>query len=210
MWIERLVEPLLRQRAATKRSGQLLNQADLARDVGIVGSTAAAWLSVLQASHQLVLVEPWFGNASVSLVKRPKLFLRDAGLAAFLCGIHGVDELRASPLVGALWEALVCAEMRRLQSSRQGGWQLNFWQDRTREADFLAHRGGRFHLADAKWTERPRARDVGSLRKVMTALAPEPVESLSIVCRAHRTFIPSTLAPTRVPLIDLPGVFAGE
>ena len=196
-------------RATALRSGQLLNQADLARDVGIVGSTAAAWLSVLQASHQLVLIEPWFSNATVSLVKRPKLFLRDAGLAAFLCGIHGIDELRASPLVGALWETLVCAEMRRLQSSRQGGWQFNFWQDRSREADFLAHRGGRFHLADAKWTERPQARDVGSLRKVVKALAPEPVESLSIICRAPNVH-PLDARANAVPLTDLPGVFAGE
>lgn len=98
-----------------------------------------------------MLLEPWFGNATVSLVKRPKLYLRDAGLAAFLCGAHSVKELVESPLAGTLWETLVCAEMRRAQCGRLGGWQLNFWRDRTREADFLVHRGGRFHLADAKW-----------------------------------------------------------
>ena len=196
-------------RVTALRSGHLLNQADLARDVGIVGSTAAAWLSVLQASHQLVLLEPWFGNAAVSLVKRPKLYLRDSGLAAFLCGIHSVDELRASPLVGALWETLVCAEMRRGQSNRQGGWQLNFWQDRSREADFLMHRGGRFHLADAKWTEQPRARDAGQLRKVMAALAPDAVESLSIVCRTPNAY-PVDGRVNAVPLTGMPGAFAGQ
>ena len=195
-------------RATALRSGHLLNQADLARDVGIVGSTAGAWLSVLQASHQLVLLEPWFGNATASLVKRPKLYLRDSGLAAFLCGIHSVDELRTSPLAGALWETLVCAEMRRLQSSRQGGWQLNFWQDRTREADFLAHRGGRFHLADAKWTEHPRARDTSQLRKVMGALTADTVESVSTVCRAPNAY-PVDGRVNAVPLTELPGAFVG-
>lgn len=196
-------------RATALRSGHLLNQADLARDVGIVGSTAAAWLSVLQASHQLVLLEPWFGNATVSLVKRPKLYLRDSGLASFLCGLHGVDELRTSPLAGALWETLVCAEMRRLQSSRHGGWQLNFWQDRTREADFLAHRGGRFHLADAKWTEHPRARDASLLRKVMGALPTDTVESLSIVCRTPNAY-PVDGRVNAVPLTHLPGALTGD
>lgn len=196
-------------RATALRSGHSLNQADLARDVGIVGSTAAAWLSVLHASHQVVLLEPWFGNATVSLVKRPKLYLRDSGLAAFLCGIHSVDGLRASPLVGALWETLVCAEIRRRQSSRLGGWQLNFWQDRTREADFLVHRGGLFHLADAKWTEQPRARDAGQLRKVMGALPEATAESLSIVCRARNAY-PIDGRTNAVPLTDLPGAFVGD
>ena len=195
-------------RTTALRSGHLLNQADLARDIGISGSTAGSWLSVLQASHQLVLLEPWFGNATVSLVKRPKLYLRDAGLAAFLCGIHSVDELVASPLVGALWETLVCAEMRRTQCSRLGGWQLNFWRDRTREADFLVHRGGRFHLADAKWTGQPRPRDASPLRKVAAAL-PGAVESAAIVCRTPNAF-PLDADVNALPLTGLPGPFVGD
>ena len=175
-------------RATALRSAQLLNRADLARDVGIGGSTAGAWLAVLETSHQLVLLEPWYGNTTVSLVKRPKLYLRDAGLAAFLCGVHSVDDLRSSPLVGALWETLVCAEIRRAQSNRHGGWELNFWRDRTREADFLVHRAGIFHLADATWTEQPRARDVTALRKVVAALPPDSVASLSLICRASNPY----------------------
>ena len=85
-------------RAAALRSAQLLNRADLARDVGIGGSTAGAWLSALEASHQLMLLEPWFANRTKSLVKRPKLYLRDAGLAALLCGVQTIEALRASPL----------------------------------------------------------------------------------------------------------------
>lgn len=170
-------------RVAALRSAQLLNRADLARDVGISGSTAAAWLSVLEASHQLALLEPWYGNPTRSLVKRPKLYVRETGLAAFLCGVHTAAALRASPLAGPLWETLACAEFRRTQLNRRGGWTLHFWNDRSREADFLLHRGGTFRLADAKWTERPRPRDANALRKVAGVL-PGPVEGMSIVCRA--------------------------
>ena len=54
-------------------------------------------------------------------MKRPKLYVRDPGLAAFLCGVQTVDGLRASPLAGPLWETFVCAEIRRAQSNRRGG-----------------------------------------------------------------------------------------
>ena len=175
-------------RAAALRTAQLLNRADLARDVGISGSTAGAWLSALEASHQLMLLEPWFANRTKGLVKRPKLYLRDAGLAAFLCGVRTTQALHSSPLAGALWETLVCAEIRRAQTNRRGGWDLGFWRDRTREADFLLYRAGRFHLADAKWTEHPGARDAEVLRKVARELPDGAVRSMSIFCRAPNAY----------------------
>ncbi|MXW34922.1 MAG: ATP-binding protein [Chloroflexi bacterium] len=175
-------------RAAALRSAQLLNRADLARDTGISGSTAAAWLSALAASHQLMLLEPWFANRTKGLVKRPKLYLRDAGLAAFLCGVHTTEALHSSPLTGALWETFVCAEIRRAQSNRRGGWDFHFRADRAREADFLLHRAGTFHLADAKWTEHPDTRDAGALRRIARDLPPGSVRSLSIFCRAPNAY----------------------
>ena len=175
-------------RAAALRSAQLLNRADLARDAGISGSTAGAWLSVLEASHQLMLLEPWFANPTKTLVKRPKLYLRDAGLAAFLCGVHTTEALRASPLAGALWETFVCGEIRRAQSNRRGGWGFHFRANRLREADFLLHRAGTFRLADAKWTEHPDARDAAALRGIARELPPGSVRSLSIFCRAPNAY----------------------
>lgn len=191
-------------RASALRSAQLLNRADLARDVGISGSTAAAWLSVLEASHQLMLVEPWYGNRTKSLVKSPKVYVRDAGLASFLCGVHSAGDLRSSPFAGPLWETLVCAEIRRAQSNRSGGWNLNFWRDRTREADFLLHRGGKYHLADAKWTQHPSPRDASSLRKVAGVLPEGVVESMSVVCRTPNAY-PLTPDTDAVPLHAIAG-----
>ena len=191
-------------RAAAFRSAQLLNRADLARDTGVSGSTAAAWMSVLEASHQLLLLEPWFGNRAKSLVKRPKLYLRDAGLTAFLCGIHAVDDLRSSPLAGPLWETLVCSEIRRAQLNRHGGWDLNFWNDGSREADFLLHRGGAFHLGDAKWTEHPQARDAASLRKVAGYLADGAVKTMSVFCRAPHAYpIAPSIAATPIDALAM-------
>jgi predicted AAA+ superfamily ATPase len=175
-------------RACGLRSAQLLNRADLARDVGISGSTAAAWISVLDASGQIALLEPWFSNRAKSLVKTPKVYVRDSGLCAFLVGIRGAHDLSASPLSGALWETLVFGEIRRLQMNAGGGWRLNFWRDRNREADFLWHHGGRFELADAKWSEMPGAGDIAQLHRVAAELPKGTVDGLSIICRTRNAY----------------------
>src|SRR6185295_1508550 len=91
-------------RACALRSAQILNKADLARDVGVSPSTAAQWLSVLQASDQIYLLEPWFSNRNKSLVKSPKLYLNDTGLMCFLLGVSTPAELMSSPFAGAIWE----------------------------------------------------------------------------------------------------------
>ena len=194
-------------RAAALRSGNLLNRADLARDIGISGSTAGAWLSALEASHQIVLLEPWFSNRTKALVKQPKLYLRDAGLAAFLCGIHSPDDLHGSPLAGSLWETLVCSELRRAQANRRGGWDFHFYRDRSREADFLLHRGGRFRLADAKWSEHPGARDAAALRRVGGQLPIGSVRAMTIFCCAPNEY-PLGDGDVRAAPIGAPDVLA--
>jgi len=189
-------------RACGLRTGQLLNRSDLARDVGVSGSTAAAWLSVLQAAGQVVLLEPWFSNRAKSLVKSPKLYLGDTGLACFLCGVRSVDDLLGSPLAGPLWETLVFGEIRRAQSNREGGWDLSFWRDRTREADFLRHRGGSFDLADAKWTERPDARDAAALERVAAELPAGSLRRCAVLCRSPNPY-PLTERVEAVPLAEV-------
>lgn len=175
-------------RACALRSGNLLNQANLARDVGVAGSTVAAWLGVLQASGQITLLEPWHSNRTKSLVKAPKLYLNDSGLCSFLISLDDARELDASPLAGALWETLVCGELRRSQLNRRGGWNLHFWRDRVREADFLLHRAGRFDLADAKWTQHPDKKDAGGLQRVMEELPAGAAGSGIVICRTPNPY----------------------
>ena len=175
-------------RICALRSAQLINRAEIARDLGISGSTVAAWLSSLQATHQLVLLEPWISNRSKVLVKQPKLYLRDAGLAAFLCGVHSTEALRTSPLAGHLWETMVCAEIRRAQYGERGAWGFHFWRDRMHEADFLLHHAGKFHLADAKWKALPDQRDAAAMHKIARQLPEGSVASKTIFCRTPNPY----------------------
>ena len=122
------------------RTAGLLNRAELARNVGISPTTAGQWLSVLDRSGLVTLLKPWFSNRTKSLVKTPKLHFRDTGLCAFLMGIVSREDLMESPLAGALWESMVCGRVAAFDRLWHRAWQLAFWRDRTKEADFLLQR----------------------------------------------------------------------
>lgn len=194
-------------RACALRSGQLLNKADLARDVGISAPTSSEWLSALQASSQLALVEPWFANGGKSITKSPKLFLCDTGLLLFLLNLRSVEELEGSPLRGAIFETAVYCELRKLLSLQQELESLFFFRDRTKEVDFVIHRGGRFHLFECKWTEIPSGTDAAPMHQVAELLGAKAVRSRTIVCRTRRPF-PVGEGVTAIGLADLPAHLA--
>jgi hypothetical protein len=190
-------------RACAMRSANLLNKADLARDIGIAPSTAGQWLSVLEASGQVVLLEPWFANQTKTLVKSPKLYLADTGLLCALLNIRSVEELRRSPLVGAVWETFVFAQLRHRERRRGHAGGLYFWRDRTREVDFVVETGGRLHLYEAKWTELPSAGDAVNLGAARTAIGASRVTARSIVSRSRNAF-PVGSGVRAVPVDELP------
>jgi hypothetical protein len=175
-------------RACALRSANLLNKADLARDIGIAPSTANQWLSVLEASGQVAMLEPWFSNRTKSIVKSPKLYLADTGLLCALLNIRSEDALRQSPSAGAVWETFVFAQLRQRERRAQRAGSLFFWRDRTREVDFVVDAGGRLDLFEAKWTELPAAGDAANLDFVRDAVGKARIGEGAVVCRARNSF----------------------
>jgi predicted AAA+ superfamily ATPase len=112
------------------RIGQLLNVSSLAADAGITRVTANSWLSVLQASHLLFLVQPWFSNLSKRLIKSPKLYFCDPGLAAWLLGVRKPDHVVAHPQRGALFENWAMTELLKSQTNRGLKPSLHFLRDK--------------------------------------------------------------------------------
>jgi uncharacterized protein len=98
-------------RACALRSANLLNKADLARDVDIAPSTANQWSSMLEASGQVVLLEPRFSNRTKSIVMSPKLYIA-AGLLCARLNIRSQEALRQSPAADPAWETFVFAQLR--------------------------------------------------------------------------------------------------
>ena len=150
-------------RACAARTGQLLNKSELARDVGISVPTATQWLIALQASGLVLLLEPWFENPTKRLVKTPKLYLTDVGLACFLLGLDA-RALETWSGTGALWETFVLGELLKWREAHAP--EASLWFLRTRdglEVDFVVQRGGKAVLLDAKRAELPQERDAKAL-----------------------------------------------
>jgi hypothetical protein len=133
------------------RSGQLLNLSGLASDCGISHATAAAWISVLEAGYIVYLLRPHFNNFSKRLVKTPKLYFHDTGLAAWLLNIRNVDQLAAHSMRGPLFETLVLGE--HVKGRYNAGLEDNrfFWRDRSgMEVDLLLDEGDRLDPIEIK------------------------------------------------------------
>lgn len=149
-------------RVCATRTGQLLNKTSIAKDVGVSPKTINDWVSILQASNQITLLEPYFKNIGKRIVKSPKLYFTDTGLVTFLLGLNE-DTLLSSPHLGAVWETFVLAELRKALFLRYPEATLWFYRDQLKEVDFLIQFGSKLHLADAKWNEVPNKRHFESL-----------------------------------------------
>jgi len=134
------------------RIGQLVNIASLAADAGITRVTADAWLSVLEASHLVFRVPPWFSNPSKRLIKTPKLYFADPGLAAWLVGIRQPIHLMAHPLRGALFENWVTTELLKARLHHGLRPALHFLRDKGgNEVDaFIETAPGKAHAVEIK------------------------------------------------------------
>jgi predicted AAA+ superfamily ATPase len=179
-------------RACALRSAQQLNKSELARDVGISVTTAGEWLSVLEALGQVYLLEPWFGNLTKRLVKSPKLYLAEPALMGYLCGIRQ-DTLSQSPFVGAYWETLVYAELRKQLAFRGLKPRLWYYRDQSQnEADFILEDGHHLHLYECKWTSAPNRAMASNLDKIEKIFSESSssfkVTGKSLITRAAENF----------------------
>jgi len=116
-------------RLCAGRIGQLLNIHSLASDAGISTTTAQAWLSVLETSHIVFLLQPHFKNFNKRLVKTPKLYFTDTGLACNLLGIEKPEQLTSHFLKGGLFENLIILELLKNRYNEGKKSNLYFWRD---------------------------------------------------------------------------------
>ena len=173
-------------RAAAVRSGQLLNRTELAKEVGVSAKTINEWLGVLEATNQITLLEPFFANVGKRLAKTPKLYFNDSGLLCFLLGLNR-KAVTGSYLIGAIWETLLCGELRKHLRAQAPEARLWFYRDQSREVDFVIEKDGGLVLAESKWKEIPSARDIGPVLAVQQLLADSRLPVM-LLCRSPQTY----------------------
>jgi hypothetical protein len=138
-------------RLCAGRTGQLLNLQSLGNDVGISHTTARSWLTLLEASYVIYLLQPWHTNIAKRQIKTPKLYFYDVGLAAYLLGAENETHISRHPLRGNLFENLVVIEALKYRYNRGKRSNLYFWRDaKGNEVDLLMESGPDIIAAEIK------------------------------------------------------------
>ena len=138
-------------RLCAGRVGQFVNLSSLGSDAGVSHTTAREWLTVLEASYVVFQLPPFHANIRKRLVKSPKLYFYDVGLAAYLIGIQNPGQVTTHPLRGALFENLVVAEALKHRFNRGRDFNLSFFRDsRGLECDLLYDTGNGIHAIEIK------------------------------------------------------------
>jgi len=162
-------------RALAARSAQLLNLSDLARDLGVALNTAKAWLAVLEATFQVIIVRPYFAKVGKRLVKTPKVYFLDLGTLCHLTGLKDPEHAAAGPMGGAIFETAVLSEIVKTLSHRGQDPQVYFWRTAAgAEVDIVVAEGGRLIPLEVKLSATPRpamARNLTAFQKDLPGLA---------------------------------------
>ena len=138
-------------RLCAGRTGQLLNLSSLGNDVGVSHATARAWIDLLQSSYIVHLLPPWFTNAGKRLVKAPKLYFVDVGLACWLLGLRSAEQAARDPLWGSLFENFVIMEAMKDRLNAGETAEMYFYRDSEgNEVDLLLPTGGKMHAIEIK------------------------------------------------------------
>jgi predicted AAA+ superfamily ATPase len=179
-------------RLCAARTAQILNLSDLARDTGITMPTAKRWLSVLQASYQVFLLHPYYANYGKRLIKAPKLYLTDTGLAAYLTGLRDKAAILNGPMAGPLMETSVVSAWRKAFLHRGEMPTMHYWRSRDGlEVDLLIEYDGRLYPVEIKSSSTLVPAHAASLIKWMSLKGKAPVNGIVIGNIAS----PMSLAP---------------
>jgi len=138
-------------RLCAGRIGQPLNYQTLASDVGVSPVTVKSWIGILETSHLVFLLPPYFHNFNKRIIKSPKLYFYDTGLAAWLLGVNNAADLTTHFARGSLFENLIVAELVKQTYHAGRRPQLYFWKDSNqREIDILAEQAGKLTIVEIK------------------------------------------------------------
>jgi len=163
------------------RVGQIWNASNLSNDTGVSIHTIQSWISVLQASYIVFLLPPWYGNINKRLIKSPKLYFHDVGLASYLLDIETEVQLDRDPLRGALFENLIISELMKRRFNQGLDSNLYYYRDRHGyEIDIIAGTRDSLELYEIKSAQTFTKDFLKNLRYI-NKLMDSRIKSLTLV-----------------------------
>jgi hypothetical protein len=152
-------------RALAARTAQLLNLTDLARDLGVAVNTVKAWLSLLEATYQVIVLRPYFANVGKRLVKTPKVYFSDVGTLCYLTGLKDPEHAASGPMGGAILETAVLSEIVKTLTHRGMEPRVYFWRTSSgTEVDIVVETGRKLVPIEVKLSTTPRPAMASSIR----------------------------------------------
>ncbi len=188
-------------RIAAARTGQLLNLSEFARDADIAVNTARNWLSILQASGIIYLLEPYHTNLSKRLIKRPKLYFLDTGLCAYLTEWTSPETLEVGAMSGAILETWILSELLKSYWHHGRRAPFYFYRDKDKkEIDLLIVQDETIYPLEFKKTASPTPTDVRHFQALSKLNL--PIGPGGIICLAEQS-LPLTAATVSIPVSAL-------
>lgn len=152
-------------RALAARNAQLLSLSELARDLGLSVNTIKAWISVLEATYQIIVLRPYYANVGKRLVKTPKVYFTDLGTLCYLCGLKDPEHAASGPMGGSIMETAVLMEIFKTLVHRGMEPQVYFWRTSTgTEVDIIVESSGRLIPIEVKLSATPRPSMASSIK----------------------------------------------
>jgi len=189
-------------RALAARSAQLLNLSHLARDLGVAVNTAKAWLSVMEASYQVIVLRPYFANVGKRLVKTPKVYFADVGTLCYLAGLKDPEHAQSGPMGGAVLETAVLSEIMRTLVHRGIDPQVFFWRTLGgTEVDFVVDLGGKLVPIEVKLSATPRPAMAAGIKRFQEDFDARAVRGY--VVHPGNTRLPLGRGATAMPFAEL-------
>ena len=181
------------------RTGQMLNYSDIARDVGISAPTVKAWVSMLQTSGLIFILQPYHNNINSRVIKTPKIYFMDTGLVCYLTGWNAPQTLEHCAMSGELLETYIISEI--VKSWWHNGKQPNiyYYRDKDRrEIDVILEENGVLYPIEIKKKSNPNAGDIKAFDAIETVLKQKRGHG-AVLCMAQ-THLPITAEVDAVPI----------
>ena len=169
--------------ALASRTGQLLNISSLAGDVGIDQRTANKWLSILEASNIVYLLQPFSLNITKRVIKTPKIYFTDTGLVCYLCKWLTPQTLQNGAIAGEIFETYVINEI--LKSYYNAGKEPNFYffrNDKQQEIDLIIFENGTVYPLEIKKTASPNSKDIKAFDVLQKTFQSLKIGTGGIIC----------------------------
>lgn len=179
-------------RACATRTGQILDLSSIAREIGVAFTTAKRWLSLLETGYQVLLLYPYYRNIGKRLVKRPKIYFTDPGLATYLLGINSAETILSGPYLGPLFETLVVTDFwkRFLHHGQQPSMYYLRTEDKL-ELDLVIEVENKLNLIEIKSAATIKPEHASPLVRIKRDLKDKVGESLIISNSVKSFYLPN-------------------